>query len=127
MPEVGDHCIGAKLLPPRGDKMARGQVGARSQDANGNVMGSFHTNPTLNMRIYQVESTGGEVTELTANVIAESMYAGCNSDMNEYLLLDVLVDYQTDTKAISLSDQQITVQGRPVTWKTTRGWHICCQ
>ena len=29
--------------------------------------------------------------------------------------------------AISLSDQQTTVQGRPVTRKTTAGWHICCQ
>ena len=32
-------------------------------------------NPKLDIRIYQVEVTGGEVTELTGNIIAELMYA----------------------------------------------------
>ena len=57
--------------------------------------------------IYQVDFAGGEVTELIANVIAESMYAQCDPDGNEYLLLDALVDYGKDNKATSLSDQQI--------------------
>ena len=48
------------------------------------------------MRMYQGEFTGEEVTELTINVIAESKYAQCDSEGNEYLLLDVLVDYQKD-------------------------------
>ena len=39
----------------------------------------------------------------------------------------MLVDYQRDNKAISLSDQQITVQGRPITHMTTAGWQSCCQ
>ena len=94
MPEVGDHYIGAEMLLPRGDQMARGYVEARSRDANENVMGRSHTNPILDTRMYQVEFAGGEVTELTANVITESMYAQCNSEGNDYLLLDVLVDYQ---------------------------------
>ena len=44
--------------------------------------------------MYQVEFPGGEVTELTTNVIAESMYSQCDADGNKYLLLNVLVDYQ---------------------------------
>ena len=55
------------------------------------------------------------------------MYAQCHSDGNEYLLLDELVDSWKDNKAISLSDQQITLQGRPVTHKSTVDWQICCQ
>ena len=90
-------------------------------------MGRSHTNPILDTRMYQVEFAGGEVTELTANVIAESMNAQCNTEGNKYLLLDALVDYQKDSKAISLSDQQTIVRGRPVTRKTTAGWKICCQ
>ena len=69
----------------------------------------------------------GKVTELPTYAIAESMYDKCDADKYEYLLLDMLVDYQKDNKAISLSDQQITVWGRPVTHKTTAGWQICCQ
>ena len=60
--------------------------------ASRKIMGRAHTNLILDTRIYQVEFMGGEFTELTANVIAESMCAQCNPDVNEYLLLDGLVD-----------------------------------
>ena len=78
-------------------------------------MGRAHVNPIMDTRLYQVEFADGEVTELTANIIAELMYAQCNADGNEYLLLDTLVDYCKDNKLISLTDQQISVQGRPIT------------
>ena len=52
MPEVSDHYIGAEILLPRGDQMARGHVMARSRDARGKVMGRFHTNPILDTRMY---------------------------------------------------------------------------
>ena len=74
MPEVGDHYIEVEILLPRGDQMARGHVGARSRDANENVMGRSHTNPILDTRMYQVEFAWGNVTELNANVIAVSMF-----------------------------------------------------
>ena len=64
-----------------------------NHDANGNVMGRTHTNPIVDSRVYQLEFTGGKVTELTTNIIAELIYALCDADGNKYLLLDVLVDY----------------------------------
>ena len=68
----------------------------------------------MDTRLYQVELKRGKITKLTANVIAESIYSQCDADGNEYLLLDALVDYQKDNKAISLTDQQIIVWDRPV-------------
>ena len=65
--------------------------------------------------------------EVTANVITESMYVQCDVNGNEYLLLDVLLDYCKDDKAITLTDQQTSIQGREVTCKTTANWQICCQ
>ena len=79
---------------------------AQCCDSNGNVMGRAHANLILDTWTYQVEFTGGVGIELTVNVIAESMYAQCDADGNEYLHLDVLVDYDKDNKAISLSYQQ---------------------
>ena len=55
------------------------------------------------------------------------MYTQCDLDENENLDLDVLAYYQKDNKVISLTDQQITVKGRPVTHKSTAGCQICCQ
>ena len=120
MPEVQDHYIGAEILLFRGGEMAKGYVVACSHNANENIMDRAHSKPILDTRMYQVEFTGGKATELTANVIAESMYAQCHVDSNEYLL-DVLVDYHKDNKAISLIEQQTSKIGRPVTGKTTAG------
>ena len=69
----------------------------------------------------------GKVTVFTTNIIAESIYTQCDADRSEYLLLDLLVDYHKDDKAISFTEQQISIWGRPVNHKTTAGWQICCQ
>ena len=37
------------------------------------------------MCLYEEEFLEGEITELAANIIAESMYAQCVGDRNEYL------------------------------------------
>ena len=87
-------------------------------------MGRAHANPIMDTRLYQVEFKEGKVTELKANVIAESTYAQCDA---KTIYSETLVDYHKDNKAISLTDQQITVQGRRVTKKTTAGQSICCQ
>ena len=68
-PKTWDQHIGAEIMPSRGEKMARGHVVA----ARENMMDRAHANPIMDTRLYQVEFSGSEVTELTANVIAESM------------------------------------------------------
>ena len=89
--------------------MVRGHVVAQSCDASGNVIYRANTNSILDTRMCQVEFTGGDVTELTTNIIAESMYAYCDADGNKYLLLDLLVDYHKDNKAISITEQEISI------------------
>ena len=36
----------------------------------------------------------GDVTEMTANMIAESMYSQCDPDGNQYVLLDSIIDHK---------------------------------
>ena len=71
------------------------------------LMCRAHTNPIFNTRMYQIECAGGEVTELTTNVIAESMYTQYDADGNVCLLLESIADYCKDNKAISPTEQQI--------------------
>ena len=47
----------------------------RARDSDGNVIGRAHENPILDTRKYIVEFEDEENTELSANMIAESMYA----------------------------------------------------
>ena len=104
MPEAGGQEIGAEILLPRVDKMAKSHVVTQSHEDRGNIMGRANTNPIMDTRLYQVEFAEGKVTELVANVIAESMYAQFNADGNEYLLLGVFVNYHKDNRVISLTD-----------------------
>ena len=73
MPEVADHYIDEDILLPRGDQMTKFHVVAQNYDANKNAMGRVHANPILDTRMYEVEFADGDVTELTANIIAESV------------------------------------------------------
>ena len=46
-------------------------------------------------------------TELTANLIAENMYAQCDPDGNQYLILADIVDHRSLDTAIKFKDQKV--------------------
>ena len=52
---MGDHYLGAEILLPRGDKMAKGHEVAHILDASGNVMGRTNANSVFDTRMYQLE------------------------------------------------------------------------
>ena len=62
----------------------------QKQDTDGNQVGRS----ILDTCLYEVEFPGGEITELAANMIAESMYAQCDVNRNLYLLLEVFVNHR---------------------------------
>jgi len=56
------------------------------------------------------------------------MYAQCDPQGNQYILLDSLLDYRRSDSALSLADQTVVdARGRPSKRKTTKGWQLCCQ
>eukprot|EP00804_Cyclotella_cryptica_P003089 CCRYP_006074-RA/>CCRYP_006074-RA protein AED:0.29 eAED:0.04 QI:0/0/0/0.75/0.33/0.5/4/0/1079 len=83
--------------------------------------------PEVGDSYVNTEFADGEVTELTANAIAEAMFAQCDEDGNEYVLFDSFVDFRRDGTALSLADQKVVVKGRPSLRRTTVGWLLCCQ
>ena len=74
--------------------MARGKVVFRKRYVYGNLIGRDNANPILDSRRYKVEFDDGEVTELTANVIAERMYDQCDKNGNDMLLLYSFIEYR---------------------------------
>jgi hypothetical protein len=65
--------------------------------------------------------------EVTANKNAKCMYAQCDLGGNQYVLFDCFVDLNKSLTAISLTDQNTIVKGRPSKDCNTYGWKICCQ
>ena len=53
------------------------------------------------------------------------MYAQCDGNGNDLLLLDSFVDYRKLERAMSLQDQQLTVNGKACMKRSTAGWEIC--
>jgi hypothetical protein len=108
--------------------MTKARVTSRKRDVDGNIKGTANDNPISDTREYVVTIDDGDVTDLTANLIAESMYAQCDSDGNQYVLLDSIIDYQRHDTAIRLSDQIVTrPNGRMYKRRNTIGWELCCQ
>jgi hypothetical protein len=59
------------------------------------------------MHEYTFTFNDGDATILKANLIAEAMYAQCNPDGNQYVLLDSIIDHRWLDTAIRPSDQKV--------------------
>jgi hypothetical protein len=89
--------------------------------------GARNKNPILDIRTYEVEFPNGEGAKYAANVIAQNMYAQCDTEGNQYLLMESLVDYKSDGPAVKLADMHVARNGRQHMRKMTIGWKLCVQ
>jgi hypothetical protein len=92
-PEIRDNYLSAELMLSKGGVMVKGRVTARKRDWDGNPVGRANYNPILDTRSYIIDFDDGDQTELTANMIAESLYLQCDPDGNQYVLLEEIVDH----------------------------------
>ena len=122
---ASDNYLGAEVLLPHGGQMITGKVKCRKRSIDGNLKGTANRQPILDTRTYEVEFPDGEVAEYAANVIAENMFAQCDLDGRQHLLMDAIVDHKTDGHAVAMADKYITVKGRKHVRQTTKGWHLC--
>ncbi len=87
-PEVMNNFVGVKVQLPFAGEVATAWVRSWKRDDNGDPVGLAHKNPIIDSHVYNVKFEDGEVTEYTANVIAENIYAQYNKDDHEYVLLE---------------------------------------
>ena len=108
--------------------MAQGRVTKIARDNDGNVVDRAHDNPILETRKCIVEFEGGEEAELTVNVIAESMYAQCGPDVNQYVIFDSIVDYRRSTTTLCKADKTtVRPNDRNYMRRSTKGWQLFVQ
>ncbi|KAL7474469.1 LOW QUALITY PROTEIN: hypothetical protein ACHAW6_000442 [Cyclotella cf. meneghiniana] len=81
-------------------------------DSNGVLVGTAHRQPAMVTRVYEVRFLDGSTEALAANTIAEALYAQCNPDGNQYVMLDTIMDFRKNPDvAISRNDQVKIVNG----------------
>ena len=79
----------------------------RERDNDDNIIGRANDNPILDTIGYVVEFEDGEQAELAANTIAQSMYAQCDPDGNQYVMFDSIVYFRRSTTALCYADQKV--------------------
>ena len=99
------------VMFPRGNIYARGKFIGQKRNAFINAVGRMNDNPILDTRKFRVEFDDGEFSELTENVITESMHDACDDYEIEYVMMDYIVEYQKNDKDISVPDHKVVHRG----------------
>ena len=111
-PEIGDNYLNMELMLPRCGTLVRGRVTERKRDHKGKVIGRSNANSILDTQEYEVKFEDGDVTKLTENAIAESMYAMCDENGDHILLFDAIVDHRKNNNAMTRSEQRFVESRR---------------
>ena len=95
---------------------------------NGLQIGTANQNPILDSRMYEVEYQDGHKASLSANAIAQNMFAQVDEEGNRHILFQDIVDYRVNGKDIKQQDSFITTKtGTRRRQETTQGWEILVQ
>jgi hypothetical protein len=122
-----DQYVGASVSLPIGNELVNAKVLGRKRMLDGTVTGKANKNPILDTRVYDVQFPDGQVAEYSANAIAQSMYAMCDTEGNQYLLLSGIIDHRREETALSRDDMYIKHGSNKQFKKTTRGWKLCVE
>lgn len=106
--------------------MVRGHMVNWKGYANGNPICRSNQNPIVDAHRYEVEFSEGQITELAANSISDSLYAQCDLDGNAYFLLEPFVSHGKDNASLSVVNQKIMVKGKVTSRKSIAGLNSCC-
>jgi hypothetical protein len=127
-PEMGDTYLNTEISVPRGGTLMKGRVTSWKRDKDGNPVRLATANPILNTREYTFTFDDGDETVLNENLIAEAMYAQCDPDGNQYVLLDSINDQGRLDAAMRPSHQKVVQpDGCTHLKRSTVGWQVCCQ
>jgi hypothetical protein len=87
--------------------------------------GKASANYIMDTRTYNVEFPDGCSEEYMSNVIAEKVYAQCDEEGNQFIMLQDIAGHKTDGHAVDCADMYIKVGSNKQIRKTTKGWHLC--
>lgn len=126
-PEQYDRYLSMEVAIDRGGEHPElGTVSKRLKDSDGNPIGKEHNNPILDTRMYIVDYPDGHTEALSANVIAENLFAQVDEQGRRYAIMDQIIDVRTDGNEVEESNSHYTTaSGVKRRRLTTKGWEVC--
>ena len=123
--EMYDQYLNAEVLIDRGGKKVHARVTKRAQLADGTPVRQGHSNPLLDTREYECVTDDGEVERYMVNVIVENLFAQCDTEGHQFMVLDEIVNHKKDNSVIPISEGfTVSCNGNQISKKTTRGWKL---
>ena len=125
-PDSFDPYLNVELSLDRGGETPEfARVTKRLRDNNGIPIGRGSYNPILDTRLYEVEYLDGHKANLSANIIAENMYAQVDEHGHREVLFDEITDVRSNNEAIKPEDAFYTTpNGVEKRKHTTKGWEV---
>ena len=111
-PDTYDTYLQMELALPQGDSLEPrlAKVTKRMKDANGIPIGTAHDNPLLDTRMYEVEYVDGKKAALSANHIAENLFAQVDDEGNRHVLMHEIIDHRTNGQEVKHQDTFLTTK-----------------
>eukprot|EP00536_Pseudo-nitzschia_multiseries_P010627 jgi/Psemu1/26577/gm1.26577_g len=117
-----DEYLGSEVLLQIGDQRIWGLVKSRSRDANGVLIGEKNNNSLLDSRSYEVSMPDGSIETYTAIMLAESIYSSVDDKGRMFCLLDEIINFERDEKALTTEQANyITKSGQTRTKPQPKG------
>ena len=126
-PDTYDTYLQMELALPQGDSLEPrlSKVTKRMKDANGIPIGTAHDNPLLDTRMYEVEYVDGEKAALSANHIAENLFAQVDDEGNRHVLMHEIIDHRTNGQEVKQQNAFLTTKmATKRRRETTKGWEL---
>ena len=122
-----DQYVEAQVELSDGDKIQTGKVVGRKHGPDEEANFIANTNPILDTRTYDVDFPNGNITEYSTNVIAENMFAQCNMEGNQFVLMAAFVDHKKDSRAVEVAYRFIQKGSNRLRQVITKGWQLCVE
>ena len=108
--EEFDSYIDMEFKRPRGldGGLFHAKVNWREMDHDGDPIREETNNPITNTSLYKVEYIDGTIETLSAKIITENILSQIEKEGHRQLLMDRIIDNQTDKDAIKEDDNFYT-------------------
>jgi len=129
-PDTYDTYLNMEIQADRADAdfPQLGKVMKRLKDHRGNPIGTANDNPLLHTRMYEVEFVDGHKQAMSANLIAENLYASVDEEGRRHLLLNSICGFRKRAGAITEADAFVTSSnGVKRRRETTKGCEVQCE
>jgi hypothetical protein len=119
--DIFDQLLLAQPLLEMVEGKVKAKIIGRKRDQDGNLVGTYNSNPILNTIVYLAEFPDGSISEYAANIIAESIYNQVNDDGYDNTLFDSIIGHEYKAPLTDVIENGSFVP------KSTEGWKICLQ